>query len=193
MAFTLQIGDKAPDFKLPATDGKTYRLADFNDAKVLVIFFSCNHCPYVTGSDEVTRRTAEQFIPQGVKFVAINSNSANTYPEDDFPQMVARMKEKKFPWLYLRDASQEVALAYGALWTPHFYVFDRSRKLVYTGRGVDNPRDTSRMTVNDLENALREHLAGKPVSKPTTNPVGCNIKWEGKDQHWMPPDACDLV
>jgi peroxiredoxin len=193
MAFTLQIGDKVPDFKLPATDGKTYQLADFSDAKVLVIFFSCNHCPYVTGSDEVTRRTAGQFIPQGVKFVAINSNSANTYPEDDFPHMVARMKEKKFPWLYLRDEPQKVALAYGALRTPHFYVFDRSRKLVYTGRGVDNPRDTSKMTVNDLENALREHLAGKPVSKPITNPIGCNVKWEGKDQHWMPPEACDLV
>ena len=193
MAFTLQIGDKAPDFKLPATDGKTYRLADFNDAKTLVIVFSCNHCPYVTGSDEVTRRTAEQFIPQGVKFVAINSNSANTYQEDDFPHMVARMKEKKFTWLYLRDEPQKVALAYGALRTPHFYVFDRSRKLVYTGRGVDNPRDTSRMTVNDLGNALSEHLAGKPVSKPMTNPIGCNVKWDGKDQHWMPPDACDLV
>jgi peroxiredoxin len=193
MAFTLQIGDKAPDFKLPATDGKTYRLADFDDAKVLVIFFSCNHCPYVTGSDEVTRRTAEQFIPQGVKFVAINSNSANTYAEDDFTHMVARMKEKEFPWLYLRDESQKVALAYGALRTPHFYVFDRSRKLIYTGRGVDNPRDTSKMTVNDLENALREHLAGKPVSKPMTNPIGCNVKWEGKDQHWMPAEACDLV
>ena len=193
MAFTLQIGDKVPDFKLPATDGKTYRLADFNDAKVLVIFFSCNHCPYVTGSDEVTRRTAEQFIPQGVKFVAVNSNSANTYAEDDFAHMVARMKEKKFPWLYLRDESQQVALAYGALRTPHFYVFDRSRKLIYTGRGVDNPRDTTKTTVNDLETALREHLAGKPVSKPMTNPIGCNVKWEGKDAHWMPPDACDLV
>jgi peroxiredoxin len=193
MAFTLQIGDKAPDFKLPATDGKTYRLADFDDAKVLVIFFSCNHCPYVTGSDEVTRRTAEQFIPQGVKFVAINSNSANTYAEDDFTHMVERMKEKKFPWLYLRDESQQVALAYGALRTPHFYVFDRSRKLIYTGRGVDNPRDTTKTTVNDLETALREHLAGKPVSKPMANPIGCNVKWEGKDAHWMPADACDLV
>src|SRR5664280_635615 len=131
MAFTLKIGDKPPDFKLPATDGKTYRLADFDDAKVLVIFFSCNHCPYVIGSDEVTRRTAEQFIPQGVKFVAINSNSVNTYAEDSFDHMVARMKEKKFPWVYLHDESQDVARAYGALRTPHFYVFDRSRKLIY--------------------------------------------------------------
>jgi peroxiredoxin len=192
MAFTLQIGDKAPGFELPATDGNTYRMSDF-DEDVLVIFFTCNHCPYVLGSDEVTRRTSEQFIPQGVRFVGINSNSPNTYAEDSFDHMVERMKEKKFPWLYLYDASQEVALAYGALRTPHFYVFDRDRKLVYTGRGVDNPRDISKMTVNDLENALREHLAGQPVSVPMTNPIGCNVKWEGKDAHWMPPDACDLV
>jgi peroxiredoxin len=192
MAFTLQIGDKALDFELPATDGNTYRMSDF-DEDVLVIFFTCNHCPYVTGSDEVTRRTAEQFIPQGVRFVGINSNSPNTYAEDSFDHMVARMEEQKFPWLYLYDASQEVALAYGALRTPHFYVFDRDRKLVYTGRGVDSPRDTTKMTVNDLENALREHLAGEPVSVPMTNPIGCNVKWEGQDAHWMPADACDLV
>src|SRR5438552_2326669 len=95
MAFTLKIGDKAPDFTLPATDGRTYRLADFDDAKALVIFFSCNHCPYVTGSDETTRRTAERFIPRDVKFVAINSNSTNTNAEDSFEHMAARMKEKK--------------------------------------------------------------------------------------------------
>lgn len=192
MAFTLQIGDKVPDFELPATDGNTYRMSDF-DEDVLVIFFTCNHCPYVLGSDEVTRQTAEQFIPQGVRFVGINANSPNTYAEDSFDHMVERMKEQKFPWLYLYDASQEVALAYGALRTPHFYVFDRDRKLVYTGRGVDSPRDISKMTVNDLENALREHLAGQPVSVPMTNPIGCNVKWEGKDAHWMPADACDLV
>jgi peroxiredoxin len=193
MAFTLQIGDKALDFELPATDGNTYRLSDFQDAKVLVIFFTCNHCPFVIGSDEVTRQTAEKFMPQGVKFVGINSNSVNTYPEDSFEHMVERMRTHKFPWLYLYDEPQEVALAYGALRTPHFYVFDRDRKLVYTGRGVDNPRDTSKMAVNDLERALEEHLAGKPVSVPLTNPIGCNVKWDGKDAHWMPPDACDLV
>jgi peroxiredoxin len=193
MAFTLQIGEKAPDFELPATDGNTYRLSDFDDAETLVIFFTCNHCPYVLGSDEVTRQTAEKFKSQGVRFVAINSNSKNTHPEDDFEHMVTRMQENQFPWLYLHDEPQEVALAYGALRTPHFYVFDRDRKLVYTGRGVDNPRDTSKMTVNDLENALQEHLAGKPISTPMTNPIGCNVKWEGQDQHWMPAEACDLV
>jgi peroxiredoxin len=193
MAFTLQLGEKAPDFNLPATDGKNYSLADFADAKTLVVFFTCNHCPYVLGSDEVTRRTAERFAPHGVRFVGINSNSEETHPDDDFDHMVQRMKEHNFPWVYLRDQSQEAALAYGALRTPHFYVFDENRKLVYTGRGVDNPRDTSKMTTNDLERALEEHLAGKPVSVPLTNPIGCNVKWVGQDAHWMPAEACDLV
>jgi peroxiredoxin len=193
MAFTLRLGEQSPDFKLPATDGNTYQLSDFDDAEVLVIFFTCNHCPYVIGSDEVTRQTFEKFATQGVKFVGINSNSKNTYPEDDFEHMVARMNEYKFPWLYLYDESQETAKAYGALRTPHFYVFDKNHSLIYTGRGVDNPRDASQITVNDLERALEEHLAGRPISVPLTNPIGCNVKWEGKDQHWMPVEACDLV
>ena len=193
MAFTLEIGAKAPDFSLQATDGKTYKLSDFKDAKTLVIFFTCNHCPFVKGSDEVTRQTAEKYMKKGVKFVGINSNSENTHPEDSFELMVERMKVNKFPWVYLRDKTQKVALAYGALKTPHFYVFDSNRKLVYTGRGVDNPKDTIKMTVNDLDHALEEHLAGKPLSVKLTNPIGCNVKWEGQDQHWMPPEACDLV
>jgi peroxiredoxin len=193
MAFTLEIGEPAPDFELPATDGNTYRLSDFDQDDVLVIFFTCNHCPYVKGSDEVTRQTVEKFADQGVGFVAINANSANTYAEDSFEKMISRMEEHKFPWVNLHDESQDVALAYGALRTPHFYVFDEDRRLIYTGRAVDNPRDTSKMTVNDLERALEEHLAGEPISVPVTNPIGCNVKWEGKDAHWMPPQACDLV
>jgi peroxiredoxin len=192
MSFTLQVGEKAPDFELPATDGKTYRLSDFDD-ETLVIFFTCNHCPFVVGSDEVTRKTVERFTPKQVRFVGINSNSTNTVPADSFEDMVKRMEEHSFPWLYLRDESQEVALAYGAMRTPHFYVFDKERNLVYTGREVDNPRETSKATVNDLERALEEHTSGKPVSVPLTNPIGCNVKWEDKDAHWMPPEACDLV
>ncbi len=193
MAFTLQLNDKAPDFTLPATDGRSYQLSDFKDDRVLVLFFTCNHCPYVIGSDEVTRKTAEKFALHGVRFAGINSNSKNTYREDDFEYMVARMKEHNFPWLYLYDESQDIARAYGALRTPHFFVFDADRKLIYTGRAVDNPRDTGTMTVNDLERALEEHVAGNTVSVPLTNPIGCNVKWEGKDAHWMPGDACDLV
>lgn len=193
MAFTLAIGDNAPDFLLKGTDERDYSLESFRDAKTLVIFFTCNHCPYVIGSDEVTRATAEKFASRGVQFVGINSNSPNTYPEDDFPHMVKRMEEYKFPWLYLYDETQDIALKYGALRTPHFYVFDHERKLVYTGRGVDSPRDASRITVNDLDRVLEELTEGKAVSTPITNPIGCNVKWDGKDAHWMPGDACDLV
>ncbi len=193
MAFTLQPGDKAIDFDLPATDGKKYTLSDFDKYKYLVLFFTCNHCPYVIGSDEVTRNTALKYLSKGVMFAGINSNSENTYPEDSFPNMVARMNKYNFPWPYLYDKEQDIAWKYGALRTPHFFVFDETRTLVYTGRGVDSPRDVSRMTINNLDAALEELTGGKPVSVPLTNPVGCNIKWEGKDAHWMPPDACDLV
>ena len=191
--FTLDIGAKAPDFKLAATDGKIYSLKDFDKAEILVVFFTCNHCPYVIGSDEVTRKSAERFRKDGVAFVGINSNSTNTVPTDSFEHMVERMEEHRFPWVYLYDPTQKTALDYGALRTPHFYVFDKNRRLIYTGRGVDNPRDSSKITVNDLERAIEEHLAGKPVSVPLTNPIGCNVKWEGKEKHWMPPEACDLV
>lgn len=193
MGFTLQIGEQAPDFHLPATDGKDYTLQSFAPSPVLVIFFTCNHCPYVKGSDEVTRQTAEKFKPKGVVFVGINSNSSNTYEEDGFKHMVKRMREKKFPWVYLRDKPQEVAKSYGALRTPHFFVFDKDRKLIYTGRGVDNPRNSEEISINDLENALEDHLSGAHIRQEVTNPIGCNVKWEGKDAHWMPPDACDLV
>lgn len=193
MSYTLQPGRKAIDFRLPATDGKEYSLADFDDNPYLVVFFTCNHCPYVIGSDEVTRATAEKFRDKGVAFVGINSNSEHTYEEDSFPNMVKRMKEHNFPWKYLYDKDQTVVKAYGGLKTPHFFVFNRDRELVYTGRGVDSPRDTSRMSVNDLDRALDELTSGRAVSIPVTNPIGCNIKWEGRDAKWMPPEACDLV
>ena len=91
MGFTLDIGATAPDFSLAATDGKAYSLKDFGDAKALVVFFTCNHCPNVLGSDPGTRKTAERFAPDGVKFIAINSNSAAAHAEDDFTHMVSRM------------------------------------------------------------------------------------------------------
>jgi peroxiredoxin len=193
MPYTLSLGSRAPDFKLLGTDEKTYRLSDFADAKVLVLFFTCNHCPYVIGSDEVTRKTADKFKNEGVRFVGINSNSKDTYESDSFEHMVERMKIHKFPWNYLYDESQKTARAYGALRTPHFYVFDADRKLIYCGRGVDSPRDTAQMKENTLEKALEEHLSGEQISVPLTNPIGCNIKWKGRDAHWMPPEACDLI
>ena len=193
MSFTLQIGSTCPDFNLPATDGQKYSLSSFNSSDFLVVFFTCNHCPYVIGSDESTRKTADKFGEMGVEFVGINSNSKNTYPEDDFDHMVARMKEFDFPWKYLYDESQDVATAFGALRTPHFFVFNKERKLVYTGRGIDYPRDHTQAKVFDLDNVLSELTGGKEVSNPVSNPIGCNVKWDGRDAHWMPADACDLV
>jgi peroxiredoxin len=193
MAYTLEIGKKAPDFSLKGTDGKTYSLSDFKNDKYLVVFFTCNHCPYVIGSDEITRQTVLKFASKGVRFVGINSNSSNTYIEDSYDNMIARMEKFSFPWLYLWDETQKIAEAYGALRTPHFFVFNEKRELVYTGRGVDNPRDTEKMKVNDLDRVLTELTEGKPISIPVTNPIGCNVKWEGKDKHWMPAEACDLV
>jgi len=183
--FTLPLGATAPGFRLPATDGKNYGLGDFKDAKTLVIFFTCNHCPYVTGSDEVTRQTANWYAPKGVRFVAINSNSVNTYEEDSFLHMVERMQQNKFPWVYLHDEKQDVARAYGALRTPHFYVFDAQRKLVYTGRGVDSPKDATKIKVNDLANRSKiMSPAGscawlRPIRSVATSsgtartPIGC--------------------
>ncbi|HLO57684.1 MAG TPA: thioredoxin family protein [Bacteroidales bacterium] len=193
MSFTLQLGQTAPDFRLKGTDGKLYELKHFSTYKYLVVFFTCNHCPYVLGSDEITRQTAEKFNPQGVGFVAINSNSANTYREDDFDHMIRRMQQYRFPWAYLHDESQETAIQYGALRTPHFFVFDQERKLVYTGRALDNPRDAAQSTVNDLDRVLTELTSGSEISVKLTNPIGCTIKWEGKDKHWMPEEARDLV
>ena len=193
MAYTLSIGETAPDFDLVGTDVDYYSLDSFREYKNLIIFFTCNHCPYVTGSDEVTRETVEKFQSSEFKFIAINSNSQKTYQEDSFEHMVKRMDIYKFPWLYLYDETQTAAKDYGALKTPHFFVFDKERKLVYTGRGVDSPKDSSNIKVNDLERALEELSEDKKISVPVTNPIGCNIKWEGKEAHWMPAEACDLI
>ena len=193
MTYTILPGEKAPNFEgLKGTDGNLYGLNDIGLNQFRVIFFTCNHCPYVTGSDELTRKVAEKFQKE-VEFVAINSNSKNTYEEDSYENMVLRMEEFNFPWLYLHDESQKVAQEYGALKTPHFFLFDASWKLLYTGRNTDNPRETTRRSTNDLHDALQEAMDGIEISVPVTNPIGCNIKWDGKPAHWMPAEACDLV
>ena len=192
MSFTLKLGQKAIPFNLLATDHKKYSLESFTSS-FIVIFFTCNHCPYVTSSDEETRRAVNKFKEKNVQFIAINSNSKNTYEEDSFENMIIRMKEQNFPWHYLYDPEQITALNYGALKTPHFFIFNLERELVYTGRGVDSPLDSSKIKVNNLELALDELTSNDLISVPITNPIGCSIKWEGKDSHWMPPEACDLI
>ncbi|MBS0621344.1 MAG: thioredoxin family protein [Verrucomicrobia bacterium] len=193
MSFTLTIGSEAPDFSLPGTDGGLYSLKNFSKAKALVIFFTCNHCPYVVASNENTRALAQKYAPQGVQFVAINSNSEELRPLDSFKEMQAQMEEFHFPWVYLRDETQAIAWEYGPLRTPHFFLFDDKRQLVYTGRALDDPRHPDKATSFDLQNALDELLAGEEISAPLTNPIGCNVKWKGHEDKWLPPTACDLV
>ncbi len=193
MAFTLEIGKQAPDFCLAGTDGHVYTLENFAAARALVVFFTCNHCPYVIVYNEDIKKTALKYQEHGVAFVGINANSPHTYAEDSFDKMLEEMNRHQWPWYYLYDATQEVAKAYGALRTPHFYLFDQDRKLIYTGRAVDNPKDASLSQEHDLEKALDDFLASGKVSCPITNPIGCNVKWDGKDRKWMPADACDLI
>jgi peroxiredoxin len=193
MSFTLQLGQPAPDFQLPGVDGQTYSLASFKDARFLVVVFSCNHCPYVVGSEDRMLRFFHDYAPRGVAMVAINSNETQNHPTDSFDHMVRHAAEKKLPFPYARDDSQDVARAYGALRTPHYYVFDQDRKLRYTGRMDDNPRSPGRETTRELRDAMDALLAGRQPPVPVTNPIGCNVKWKGQPEKWMPPQACDLV
>jgi peroxiredoxin len=193
MAFTLQIGEAAPDFSLPGVDGKDYSLADFADSPVLVVVFSCNHCPFVIGSEDRMTALHKDYAGKGVATIAINSNETENHPGDSFEHMILRAQEKGIAFPYVRDDSQDVARAYGALRTPHFYVFDADRKLRYTGRMDDNPREPGKETTHELRDALDALLAGKEPPVAVTNPIGCNVKWKGEEEHWMPAEACDLV
>lgn len=195
MAFTLPLGQRAPDFTLPGVDGRDHSLADYAGARVLVVGFTCNHCPYVIGSEErmIALHRDRDLAGRGLALVCINANEDVNHPTDSFEHMVERARERGFPFDYLRDETQEVALAYGALRTPHFFAFDADRALRYTGRLDDNPRDAARARTHELRDAVEALLAGRPVPVPLTNPLGCNVKWRDRDAHWMPPEACDLV
>ncbi len=193
MAFTLEIGDRAPDFSLPAVDGKTYTLDDFAGSAALVVVFSCNHCPFVIGSEDRMNAFAADYAPRGVAMVSINSNETDNHPDDSFEHMVTRAAEKDFQFVYARDEDQTVAQAYGALRTPHYYLFDADRRLRYTGRMDDDPRNAAKATTHELRDATDAVLARSAVPVELTNPIGCNVKWAGQDAHWMPPEACDLV
>ena len=193
MAFTLPIGQPAPKFSLTGIDGKTYTLDSFKDAKLLVVMFTCNHCPYVVNSLDRQKKFYAHFSPRGVAMIGINSNEDKGHPDDSFEKMKEFAPRSGIVWPYVRDETQETALAYGALRTPHYYVFDEQRKLRYTGRMDDNPRNPGQEKTHELRDAVEDLLAGRKVAVELTNPIGCNVKWKGKERHWMPEDACDLV
>jgi thiol-disulfide isomerase/thioredoxin len=189
---TLEIGNRAPDFSLQGVDGKTYNLKDFDKAPVLVIIFSCNHCPTAQAYEDRIIALAKDYKPKGVAVVVISPNNVNAlnYSElgytdmgDSFEEMKLRAEDKAFTFPYLYDGDeQKAALAYGPAATPHCFVFDRNRILRYTGR-VDGSEKPGTGKGEDIRNAVDAVLSGEPVKIPVTKVFGCSIKWSWKDEY----------
>ncbi len=189
---TLAIGAKAPAFNLPGVDGKFHALDEFRDAKVLVVIFTCNHCPTAQAYEQRMIKFTEDYRDKGVQVVAISPNSplgllyeelGYTDLNDDFDDMVLRAEYLKYNFPYLYDGDDEkVSLQYGPVATPHAFVFDQDRRLQYQGRldGVEKP---GRANAEDLRNATDAVLAGQPVATPTTKVFGCSTKWGWKTEY----------
>ncbi len=173
----LPLGASAVDFQLKGVDGKTHSLNSFSDKKALVVIFSCNHCPYVQAYEDRMVQIQKDYSAKGVTLVAINSNDDTGYPEDSYPNMIKRAKERGFNFPYLRDNSQEIAKKYGAICTPHVFAFDQQRRLQYKGR-IDDNRNPDSVKTKDLRNALDAILAGHKPSVQETRPFGCSVKWK---------------
>jgi peroxiredoxin len=167
----------AADFRLKGTDGNTYSLASFKDAKALVIFFTCNHCPYAKAYEDRLVAIQKEYAKQGVRLVAINSNDDIGYPEDSFENMVKRAKDKNFNFPYLHDDTQQVAKTYGATNTPQLFVFGPDRQLAYTGKIDDNWQNPSEVKQHYLREALDAIIADKAPPQAETFAIGCSIKW----------------
>jgi peroxiredoxin len=174
----LELGSSAPYFSLKGTDGKIYSLEEFRDSKILVILFTCNHCPYAQAYEQRICTLAELYRPQGVQFVGICSNDSRGYPQDSYENMVEKSKALGFPFPYLHDETQITAKAYDAACTPEAYVFDSERKLRYHGRIDDNYRDPSHVTKADLADAIEAILDGRRPEAALTGAIGCSIKWK---------------
>lgn len=189
---TLEIGLKAIDFSLPGVDGKTYNLGDFDKSGVLVIIFSCNHCPTAQAYEERIISIAKDYKTKSVQIVMISPNApkALNYSEmgysdmgDSFDEMKIRAAEKGFVFPYLYDGDeQKCALAYGPVATPHCFVFDRNRILRYSGR-VDGSEKPGTGKGEDLRSAIDNVLSGTAIKNPVTKVFGCSVKWSWKDEY----------
>jgi hypothetical protein len=175
----MALGATAPDFKLPATDGRTYALKDVAGERGAVIVFICNHCPYVKAVIGRLVADARLLMGEGVGFAAICSNDAAGYPEDSFPKMGEFARKHDFPFPYLHDETQEVARAYGAVCTPDFFGFNRDLKLKYRGR-LDEGRTTPPPSNarRELLEAMRAIAAGEAAPADQVPSIGCSIKWK---------------
>lgn len=173
----LAIGAAAPDFQLAGTDGATRSLADYKEAKAIVVVFTCLSCPVARAYEERTIALAGDYTERGVQVVLIMPNDPSIVPADAPDKLKARAAEMKYPFPYLIDETQAVAAAYGAKVTPHVFLFGPDRKLAYRGR-IDDETDPAKVTTHDLRTALDEVLAGKPVATASTKAFGCSIKWK---------------
>lgn len=174
----LAIHSPMPEFQnLPGVDGTSYSFSDFKDKRILVIVFSCNHCPYVQAYEDRMIALQKEYSAKNVQLVAINSNDIKNYPEDSFEQMVKRAEMKKFNFPYLRDEQQTAAEAFGATHTPQFFIFDEERMLRYSGKMDDNWKEPRAVKEHFLRDALNALFAGKEIQTPETFSIGCTIKW----------------
>ncbi len=171
-------GDTAVDFNLKATDGKMYSLASLAKGKGFIIIFTCNHCPFSQAYEQRIIALHKKYAPKGMPVVAINPNDPVREPEDSYENMKKRAKKYKYPFLYLIDESQAIAKAYGAMRTPHVFVLDAKRNVIYIGAIDDNFEDPKLVKEKYLENALDAFLAGKPILNSVTKAIGCGIKWK---------------
>jgi peroxiredoxin len=176
----LKIGSVLPDFNLIGTDEKWYSTADYSK-EILLIIFSCNHCPYVQAYEERIKVIQQEFGNRGVRILAINSNDESGYPEDSFENMNKRAGEKNFNFPYLRDEDQSVAVKFDATHTPEVFLFDSNRKLTYHGKIDDNWKEPERVKSHYLKDAITELLMGEEISVPETFSIGCTIKWKKSD------------
>jgi peroxiredoxin len=187
---TLALGSPAPAFSLPGIDGKTHALHDYASAKVLVLVFTCNHCPTAQLYETRIKKLADDYRGKGVTLVAIQPNNPAAIRLDelgytDVSDSLAEMKTRAayrhfdFPYLYDGD-TQTVSRAYGPKATPHVFIFDRDRKLRYEGR-IDNSQRESLVKTQDARNAIDALLAGKPVPVDHTGVFGCSTKWIAKE------------
>ncbi len=174
----LKIDSLLPQFNLPGTDGNSYSSEGFKNKNILIVIFSCNHCPYVQAYEERMIDLQKEFKDRGVQIVAINSNDDSKYPEDSFDEMKKRAVERKFNFPYLRDETQKIAKAFGASHTPQIFLFNKERKLKYEGKIDDNWQEPDRVQNHYLRDAITEVLDEREVSIPETFSIGCTIKWK---------------
>ena len=172
------LGLPAPDFSLPDTAGRSYSLADFKDAKALLVVFMCNHCPFVIHLRPVLAAFAREYSSRGLAMVGINANDAISHPDDSPDRMVDEIRVAGYSFPYLYDETQQTAKDYHAACTPDFFLYDEERRLVYRGQFDDSrPGNGIPVTGSDLRAAVDAVLADKPVPEQQKPSLGCNIKW----------------